>query len=133
MYKTSLILRDNYLRGVIHMALHVGNVRPGNLPSGRSRGPCGERRMPRADKVLKAQSPLLTQNIQGCRPEEQTTSFSACHAHLKGAGQRPSSNVCLAVPFLIKSPLCARQLHTPELPANPTQLRESEWGVLVSY
>lgn len=38
MYKTSLILRDNYLRVAIHMALHVRNVRPGKLPSGRSRG-----------------------------------------------------------------------------------------------
>lgn len=44
------------------MALHVGNVRPGNLPSGHSRGPCGERRTPQADKVLEAQSPLLTQH-----------------------------------------------------------------------
>lgn len=117
------------------MALHVGNVRPGNLPSGRSRGQRGERRTPRADKVLEAQSPLLTQNIQGCRPEKQTTSFSACSAHLKGAGQRPGSNVCLAAPFVIKSPLYARQLHTLALLANSTRLRESEdrWGVLVSY
>lgn len=38
MYKTSLILRDNYLRVAIHMALHVRNVRPGKLPSGRSQG-----------------------------------------------------------------------------------------------
>lgn len=38
MFKTSLILRDNYLRVAIHMALHVRNVRPGKLPSGRSLG-----------------------------------------------------------------------------------------------
>ena len=38
MFKTSLILRDNYLRVALHMALHVQNVRPGKLPSGRSLG-----------------------------------------------------------------------------------------------
>ena len=116
MYKTSLILRDNYLRVAIHMASHVRNVRPGKLPSGRSQGqrrrqrmvgalerqpgdnePQGERKkMPGADRALRTGLQLTggTQNAL-LAPVHQRSSTHVSQSHIHSRETRTRSEAQL--------------------------------------
>ena len=147
MYKTSLILRDNYLRVVIHMASHVRNVRPGKRPSGRSQGqrrrqrmvgalerqpgdnePQGERKkMPGADRALRTGLQLTggTQNtLLAPVLQRSSTHISQSHTHIAEKlrlGQTCSSGM-LSVTHLAPTPCQAAW--TLALISNPYPLEE---------